>query len=426
MILFLNKKGFSLIQVMVAVGLLAIVSMGVAELMVSSSRVSKSMNTRMERLIFYTELSNNLLTQQNCTAAINGQPFDLAQVNSINGMSVTLNLPGFGAIAPGADVQTTNLQVESLAISNAVDQGVPGQDVYRVELKARVKAKTNIVGGESLKPSPLPGIYVTVLGGAITSCSSELGVSYVCNKMDGIYDPVTDKCEVKPTPEEACNLVSGQFSGGNCYQNTYKKCGSFNHGQSFSTCSGGGCGGSIGSYSTSRRICLDGQVVTLSTDNGSNSPSCFTASTKVRMADETLKPISEVKIGEQVIGEYGQINNVIGIETPDLGARYLFSLNNGPFFVTAEHPFKTLNGWKSFDPAMTDHETPNLVSRKPMVLGDVLLRYNNDLEMLNDYQLKNDDKKMKVYNLLLDGNNTYFANDYLVHNKPGGGGAGGP
>ncbi|MCH2535262.1 MAG: hypothetical protein MK008_12530 [Bdellovibrionales bacterium] len=164
--------------------------------------------------------------------------------------------------------------------------------------------------------------------------------------------------------------------------------------------------------------CINGTVATSQVRTGRNTASCFTAETKVIMDDGSLKEISKVEIGDRVIGENGQINNVIGLEVPKLGTRYLFSLNGGPFFVTAEHPFKTLRGWTSFDPSMTDHENPNLVSRKPMDIGDTLLRFDNEIEYLNGYQLKTDNKEMRVYNLLLDGNNTYYANGYLVHNKP--------
>lgn len=417
----LNNNGFSLLQILVAVGLLSLVSLGVADLMVNSNRASKSMSTKMERLIFYTEVSNSLLTEKNCSDAIQNNPFNLTKINSVDGMEFSLNLPGLGQVSAGQDIQSTNLSVESLSMSSAVHQGVSagGGNVYRVNINAKVKSKTSILGGTSLAPIPLPGIFVTVVGGMITNCSSELGVAYLCKQMDGVFDPSTNKCNVSPTPEEACNLVSGTYSSGKCFQTTYKDCQNHKHGETFGKCSGSGCGGKVGSYTQRTYICIDGKEIIVGGKKGRNHPSCFTAETKVRMADGSLKAIANIKVGEQVLGEDGKINNVIGIETPKLGTRLLFSLNGGPFFVTAEHPFKTLNGWRSFDPEMTDHETPNLVSRSPLGLGQVLLRYNDDLELLQDYQRDNFDEKMKVYNLLLDGNNTYFANDYLVHNKPG-------
>ncbi|MDP7320686.1 MAG: hypothetical protein QF441_08770 [Bacteriovoracaceae bacterium] len=68
---------------------------------------------------------------------------------------------------------------------------------------------------------------------------------------------------------------------------------------------------------------------------------------------------------------------------------------------------------------MTALEHEFLVDDYPLDIGDEVFRYMSEPIPLRSYDSKNDDPDRKVYNLLLDGNNTYYANDYLVHNKPG-------
>jgi outer membrane immunogenic protein len=171
--------------------------------------------------------------------------------------------------------------------------------------------------------------------------------------------------------------------------------------------------------------------------------SCFTAATQVLMADGTSRPIAAVKIGDQVLGENGEVNRVVEIETPALGSRKLYAFNDGPAFVTPEHPFMTRAGWKSMAPDATFAENNNL-SVGALQLGDELVKLETvttrarpmsvafggtaqappvevlvetGFSPLESTKAHDGDPSMIVYNLRLDGNHTYFANDYLVHNK---------
>jgi outer membrane immunogenic protein len=171
--------------------------------------------------------------------------------------------------------------------------------------------------------------------------------------------------------------------------------------------------------------------------------SCFTATTQVLMADGTSRPIAAVKIGDEVLGANGEINRVVAIETPVLGTRKLYAFNDGPAFVTPEHPFMTRAGWKSIAPQATFAENNNFpvaalkvgdelvkleaVRRrlKPMSVAfgavaqapAVEIMVETNFAPLESMTPHDGDTSMIVYNLRLDGNHTYFANNYLVHNK---------
>lgn len=172
-------------------------------------------------------------------------------------------------------------------------------------------------------------------------------------------------------------------------------------------------------------------------------PSCFTGGTQILMADGTLRPIAEVRVGDDVLGENGEVNRVVEIETPLLGDRKLHGFNGGEAFVTIEHPFKTREGWQSLDPAATFEETRALevtllrpgaecVTLAGVFAERVKLRASAGgraaapmLVMLVEtaftrvetIEAVTADPATQVYNLRLADNHTYFANGWLVHNR---------
>lgn len=161
---------------------------------------------------------------------------------------------------------------------------------------------------------------------------------------------------------------------------------------------------------------------------------CFVAGTRVAMADGTSKPIELVEIGDRVIG-HGGINRVLALHRPTLGDRPLYAVNGAKPFVTASHPFLTIDGWKAVDPAASQAEVPGLAVGR-LTLGDRLLALAGvaapvltggggsveatmrteavTLTRLVGYR---DDPATRLYNLRVDGDHTYVANDLIVHNK---------
>ena len=147
-----------------------------------------------------------------------------------------------------------------------------------------------------------------------------------------------------------------------------------------------------------------------------NTSTCFTSGTQVKTADGISKNIENIQIGDELLGQDDQINTVIAYDRPNLGERKLYSINNGPYFVTHEHPFMTIWWWKSISPEATRREMPNF-EILPLKVGDILIKENNEIEYIWSIQSTTADPEIPLYNFKLDGNNTYYANGYLVHNK---------
>jgi len=165
-----------------------------------------------------------------------------------------------------------------------------------------------------------------------------------------------------------------------------------------------------------------------SSTGGGGGGSCFIAGTLVTMADGSHKVIEKVLIGEQVRGLDGIVNTVMEYNRPPLAisalgeVRKLYSVNEEKAFFTDEHPFYTTTGWKSLNPKATQAELnpytvvyPELVETTVMKVGDKLVTENGMVEIksIEEYDA---DFYTQLYNFILDGDHTYRANGYVVHN----------
>jgi len=150
-------------------------------------------------------------------------------------------------------------------------------------------------------------------------------------------------------------------------------------------------------------------------NSGNNGGCCFIAGTKVIRSDGSYDLIENIKIGDELLGEDGEKNSVIKLEQPPLAGRKLYRINDSVPFVTSEHPFRVDDKWKSIEPEITNTEHAGLDAEQ-LELGDKITRIGNgplEVDAIVGYGAD----EQTVYNFQLGGNNTYFADDFLVHNK---------
>lgn len=159
--------------------------------------------------------------------------------------------------------------------------------------------------------------------------------------------------------------------------------------------------------------------------------SCFTAETMVTMSDGKLKPISEIEIGDIVMGskckDCGEYhgNTVIGIETPKLGFRKVYGFNGRKPFMSEEHPVKIEGGWAAINVELLKkwewHTYDDIVKEELKDIQDLSIGHTlitpSGTEKLEKFEVVELPEDTQLYNLLLNGNNTYYAENILVHNK---------
>jgi hypothetical protein len=141
---------------------------------------------------------------------------------------------------------------------------------------------------------------------------------------------------------------------------------------------------------------------------------CFTSDTKITLADGTKKNIQDIAVGDKLKALDGS-NTVQALLRPKLGNQSVYSINNGRQFFTANHPFLTTDGWKSIDPVTTKKEIPDLVVTR-MTIGDVLIT-DHGYEIIRSLVPVTAVMNTQLYNFELDGDHTYYADGYVVHNK---------
>ena len=147
---------------------------------------------------------------------------------------------------------------------------------------------------------------------------------------------------------------------------------------------------------------------------------CFIGGTKILMSDYTYKNIEDVRVGDFVITfneekKNKEINKVLLKYAPirsDLVKIYLE--DNTEITSTVEHPFFVVNkGWSSYNKYLAKEYHSLDVST--LEIGDLLIRFDDKMLKVTNIELL--DMSAKTYNFAVEGNNNYYANNVLVHNK---------
>jgi hypothetical protein len=150
------------------------------------------------------------------------------------------------------------------------------------------------------------------------------------------------------------------------------------------------------------------------------------------MKDGSWKKISMIAVGDEVVGFNGTVNRVTGTKSTTVGDRKMIKFVDYNFYATDDHLFLTENGWKTWRPdRLVDNNRDNLVllsdenRQAPLSEDDVMILTEGKIsysDLKVEEQAFNSD--FVVYDLHLDGDNTYTVESFVVHNC-GDGGTGG-
>ena len=160
---------------------------------------------------------------------------------------------------------------------------------------------------------------------------------------------------------------------------------------------------------------------------------CFDPNAKVLMKDGTWKKISEVKVGDQVMGVDHTVNNVVGTKTTIVADRKMIKIDGYDFYSTDDHLFLTNNGWKTWRPdRLIDNNRDNAIFLEgknrfvPLNYQDILVMHDGYAHY-SDLKIEEHDfdSEYILHDLHLDGNQSYIIEGFIVHNCGGGGCDGG-
>jgi hypothetical protein len=151
-----------------------------------------------------------------------------------------------------------------------------------------------------------------------------------------------------------------------------------------------------------------------------NKGGCFPPGTKVKMGDGTQKNIEEVEVGDEVLSESeDRLKSVSKVQSLQQQVSdnlcTIYYSSGDDLKLTSNHPVYTTSGWKAIDPIAAMEETPDLKVTS-LVVGDKQIMADGSEALVKNISCRS--QSVETYNLKLDGNvNTYFADDFLVHNK---------
>ena len=113
--------------------------------------------------------------------------------------------------------------------------------------------------------------------------------------------------------------------------------------------------------------------------------SCFTAEAMVRMADGTLRKISEIRSGDRIFTPQGE-KRVLFVSTPLRGKRSLYSFGNHKFKFSESHPFRSKKGHVCVKPDILGRFVPTFKEVEALVDGTKLMTYSGtDAEVAELY-----------------------------------------
>lgn len=184
-------------------------------------------------------------------------------------------------------------------------------------------------------------------------------------------------------------------------------------------------------------------TMTLTNSCGSSTVSgkagvCFLAGARVAMADGSEKVIEDVAIGDSVIGAFGEINTVLALHRPLLGANRMCNIN-GEHHTSNHHPHIGANkefysndvAWLQASTYNREHAVINVAGEKelrklhgvkservqPMFVGAELktLDGSRTVSSLEVYTLP---PETQLYNLVVGGSHTFHVDGYAVTGWP--------
>ena len=166
---------------------------------------------------------------------------------------------------------------------------------------------------------------------------------------------------------------------------------------------------------------------------------CFLGSSYTIMADGTRKMMRDVRVGDQLMGAFGEANQVLALEDLILGDRPMFVINY-THHTSGDHPhvtpdrkfvaiepgeaFKEWGQWYNCELAdgsfvmLNNHGFDNPEEKvKEMNIGDSLQTIDGvrSVECIDSYYLPPD---TKLYNFVMSGSHTYSADGYFVTGWP--------
>lgn len=211
-----NQKGFSLIMVLIAIGVIGALGMSMLSMFRSFNAQSRHFSSMVGGRALLSTLQGIVAYPNLCIANLDpaSKNFDLTQAASEEGMPFSLFLGG-GVTGPVAKAGSTllnyDITVDNLSFRNAhaigTDPAISGNTLYSGELVLQLKKMGNsadVAGGNTLRERSVGAMTVSVnpTTNVIGGCFALTDARQACKEVGGVYDDTSfPKCKM-PHPCE--------------------------------------------------------------------------------------------------------------------------------------------------------------------------------------------------------------------------------
>lgn len=231
-----NNKGFSLVELVVGAGVLALVSLALIDVTKLISSSSRGQETHSNAATLGAMIGQNLRFESTCATTIkNGaadvpydrnQALDVNDADGITGMPIAITIPGLRAGPLGT---LTQISGTNNAVSVGVPPTFPGStsdlSVYGLEVRRiafiqlaesvdqrfgyvyidlEIPNTRTVFGGNAIRRKILGGVVLEAAGATVTSCygnSPETDLASACTSMGCTWTAPNCEC---PKPNFTC------------------------------------------------------------------------------------------------------------------------------------------------------------------------------------------------------------------------------
>ena len=193
-----NEGGFSLAELLVDTGLLAVISLGVMQLMKNQNEVLQTAETKSEELELYNQVRIAMIKKENCQATLNGVALGSEFDEIVDGGSGNI------LFQVGRKYGTNTIELEKLEL---IEKDIPaGGGLGTAILKLSIKRLKKKQGANQISRDILLQVKASSAN-LVEECFSDESNTILtakiesCESLNGIFDPVNEKCNLNCDPD---------------------------------------------------------------------------------------------------------------------------------------------------------------------------------------------------------------------------------
>ncbi len=196
-----NNKGFSLVEVLIASGILGAMGLYLASFSKQAITMEKKSETSFEINSISSLITQSLLNKDSCLYTLG----DGSVITNGKKISVIKNRKGDDIFNTSTKYGNNSVSINDIEVVDVNASGAPGENKYgEIKLQVTFLRTSKLIQGSKTTRRSFPVSVELDASNKLVSCFSSTENSVVtakeeaCNNIGGIFDKTTDKCDLKP------------------------------------------------------------------------------------------------------------------------------------------------------------------------------------------------------------------------------------